>query len=269
MPAAATTPRPLWMRSQQSPLAPTPASRQVGDGYQDGAPSPIPLKSLVDAEDEPEPQLSYEQSQCNAVLNAVAFLYPHRPPTDADKHAIEDPENPRTFFPAVALQQLAYMWNGPDGPCGKVLERFQQLPWAAEWMDRAVRRAQYDRLVHKITNSNRVRVMGIYYPTNPPADDDAVAVALENNDVWQFKAAEWLREMLDAWESGSSKLSVADRERLEALPWFRGWMEREEDARRAMDLQDEQRAKQQRFEQQQSRKRQRLATGSPVVGAVA
>ena len=99
-----------------------------------------------------------------------------------------------------------------------------------------LRRAEYDRLVNDITNSNRAFLIKIYYPFDPPEEADEVALALENNDVWKFKAAEWLRELLDVWEEGSAKITRVDREQLEALPWFRGWMEHELDAQRAVEL---------------------------------
>lgn len=238
-----------------APLAPTGASAPV---------SLAKVQAMAEGEEE-EGGLSYFQSQSNAVLNAVAYIYPTTPPTVKDKHFIEDPEHPRMFYPAIALEQIAARWNEADGPCGESRQRFEKLPWARDWLESRIRRADYRKLVHGITNRNRVDLLCIFYPTDAPTDDDCIPVALENNDVWQFRAAEWLRGVLDAWDTGSPKLSGQNRKRLEALPWFRDWMERELDAVRATDLCEDACGEQ----AERGTKRQRLAWAAPIIGAVA
>ena len=238
-----------------SPLAPTGGSAPV---------SLAKVQAIGEGEEE-EATLPYFQSQSNAVLDAVAYIYPATPPTAKDKHFIEDPDNPRMFYPAIALEQIAARWNDADGPCGESRQRFEKLPWARDWLESRIRRAEYRKLVHSITNRNRVDLLCIFYPTDAPTDVDCISVALENNDLWYFRAAEWLREVLDAWDTGSPKLSGQNRKRLETLPWFRGWMERELDAVRATGLCEDARGEQ----AERGSKRQRLASASPIIGAVA
>ena len=67
---------------------------------------------------------------------------------------------------------------------------------------------------------------------SPPTDQDAIPVALENDDVWTFRPAAWLQSIQIDWydETKTNLLTDDDRNALRAIPWMREWMDHTHDA---------------------------------------
>lgn len=199
-------------------------------------PVTTPTSTGKNEKDTPYDMEHYQTKRYNATVDAIVSLFPTKRPTSEDRFVIKHTRASWVFTPIKAMEELADVWNRSCGPCRSNKEKLLKLPWAAQWVDCDVRRVDYKRLVDNITHSNCIKILSIYYPLHPPNEDDAVAVALENNDVWYFRAAHWLRQILGVWVSGGIELSDEDRANMQKLSWFEGWMEHELCVANALDL---------------------------------
>ncbi len=163
------------------------------------------------------------------VVDLLVTWCPSERPGAAEQFVVTRYNGRRMFFqPARALDKLGAAWNKPFGPSVTSKKKMLGLPWAREWAEVFVKRADYVRNVRMVTREAKITMLRIFYPFDPPSWKDEIPMRLDNGEVWIFKPVQWLDDVANSWLGGKSAVALTDGEKkqMETLPWALPWVER-------------------------------------------